>query len=193
MNSTKGTAPKGGSTSGGTMDSFKGFLIMLLLLVLAGAGGYFFGTYQKFAPVQNVPSGTPGAQSSTGVSVGSQTSPFTSLKNQYWVHSGGQDRVGYAITVYVNGQLVDQFHTPNRDVEITRWVKPGENHITFQAKALPLSQRDTSHDWYEYTLDVMSGKKFGDKFTDGETLVKYTRKVTETQDYNDDMTFVTVE
>lgn len=193
MNSTKGASPKGSSAGGGAMDSFKGFLIMLLLLVLAGSGGYFFGTYQKFAPVRNVAPGTPGAVESMSGPATVQIGSPSNLKNQYWIHSGGQDRVGYAITVHVNGQLVDQFHTPNRDVEITRFVKPGENHVTFQAKSLPLSQRDTSHEWYEYSLDVMSGKKFGDKFTDGDKLVTYTRKVTETQDYNDDMTFVTVE
>ena len=40
-----------GSTAGAT---FKGILVLILLVIAAGAGGYFFGTYQKFAPIKEV-------------------------------------------------------------------------------------------------------------------------------------------
>lgn len=45
-------------------DLVKGFLdlvILCLLLAAAGFGGYFWGLHERFAPVVDVPPGTPGA------------------------------------------------------------------------------------------------------------------------------------
>ena len=57
------TTVKKKGTIGATL---RGIIIVILLVVGAGAGGYFFGTMQKFAPVQNVPAGTAGATTAGG-------------------------------------------------------------------------------------------------------------------------------
>lgn len=182
----------------GGMAAFKGFLIFLLLLVGAGAGGYFFGTYQKFAPLQYVAPGTPGAvsESATASQPASSTAvPAASsgqLKNKYWISSSGYERVGYSISVFVNGQLVDKIFTPDKKVEITRLVRPGENSIRFEAKCLPPSMNEhRGSDYYHLTLGVQSGSYLEDP--KANTLLNYKRNSAETQDYDDTLSFVTLE
>jgi len=185
------------STTGGGAATAKGILILVLLVVLAGAGGYFFGTYQKFAPIQNVAPGTPGAvgevAGGTGQTPASQTAPST-LQKKYWIHSRGNEHVGYAITISVNGQLVDKIYNPGKDVEITRFVKPGENQVAFQAKCLPASMRMGAQDYYELDVDVIANKMGpGHDYSSSDVLLTYSRKANETEDYNDNLTFVTLE
>jgi len=43
------------------MAHLKGLAILVLLIVAAGTGGYFYGTQQRFAPVEKVAPGTLGA------------------------------------------------------------------------------------------------------------------------------------
>lgn len=179
---------------GGAMDVFKGIVIMILFLVAASAGGYFFGTYQKFAPIQYVAPGTAGAIEQTAQSQTSPSSAASSgqLKKKYWLKSSGHDHVGYAITVSVNGQLVDKFYTPDKKVEINRFVKPGENTIQFEAKALPPGMNEhKGQDYYHLDVSVVSGSYLEDPKP--ETLLNYKRNSAETQDYNDTLTFVTLE
>lgn len=185
------------SDSGETGVTIKGILILVLLLVGAGAGGYFFATQQKFAPIKTVTSGTPGAiaqqeaQAATSVS----TPLFGStVKNKYWISSRGNYRVGYAITVFVNGQRAGQFSEPDRKLEISRFVKPGENQITFVAKHLPdgmIENKGASYRWL--TLEVKSGNSLQSFSHDVSTLLSYKRTAAEDSDYNDQLSFITLE
>jgi hypothetical protein len=43
------------------LGGIRDLCIMALLLVAAGGGGYFYGTFQKVAPVEYVTANTPGA------------------------------------------------------------------------------------------------------------------------------------
>jgi hypothetical protein len=197
MTSSPQGNPTGKKSSSGSsgMDTFKGILIMLLLIVLAGTGGYFFGAMQQLAPIRKVPPGTPGALESTPAQSGAGVqSPATSeLKKHYWIHSSGEERVGYNISITINGTPVGMVNTPKRNIDISKLVKPGVNHILFQAKSLPVSQRDTSNSWPALTLEIMAGDKTSEDFGKGDVLLQYARKVTETQDYNDNMEFMIVE
>lgn len=193
-----GTAGGGGpktTSDGGAKATAKGVLILILLMVLAGAGGYFFGTYQKFAPVQYVAPGTPGAtELPTGTTAPTTTAVAPALlKKKYWLRSDGYDHVGYAITVHVNGQMVDKIYSPGKEVDITRLVKPGENQIRFEAKLLPPGMR-TASDWHDLTIDVIGSKLGpGHDYDRSDVLLKYTRKANETEDYDDPLAFVTLE
>jgi hypothetical protein len=182
---------------GGAMSTAKGILIMILLLVLAGAGGYFFGTMQLVAPVRKVAPGTTGAvEMSTNTTGGAATSSASvsgTLKKDYWLQSKGEDRVGYAISISINGKPVGQISGPGREIEITKYLNSGNNQLLFQAKSLPMSQRDATYNWHKLTIDVMGGKKFGEKFTNGQSLAQYTRAVTDQQDYNDVVPLMIVE
>lgn len=187
----KGSAPSK-KKSGGPMDTFKGFLIFALLIVCAGAGGYFFGTMQKFAPIENVPPGTQGAVSSTTGAAPATAGTPSSLKKKYWIKSYGHDHMGYSITAYVNGQIVGKYYTPDKQNEITRFVRPGENSVRFVAEALPESMNEhKGSDYYYLTLAVQSGTYLEDSKPD--TLLNYKRTAAETSAYDDTLTFVTLE
>lgn len=192
------------ATGGGAMANIKGFLILVLLLVGAGAGGYFFGTQQQFAPVRKSQSPDGAATStlssttstqSTTQSQGTQSTQTTSynLKNKYWIQAQGDDHVGYAISVKVNDQLADKFFSPGKKTEITRLVKPGENQISFEAKLLPEGMREhAGMSNYELKLRVMSGPSV-DATQDTTELLNYSRNAAENKDFNDSMSFVTLE
>lgn len=177
-------------TKGGAMDSFRGFLIFALLIICAGAGGYFFGTMQKFAPIEYVPPGTPGAQNSVTPAVA--TTGSSTLKKKYWVKSYGHEHIGYAVTVYINGTMVSKFFGPGQQVEVTQLVKPGENTARFEAQALPPSMNEhKGEQYYKMTIAVESGKYKEDPKPD--ELISYRRNAAETENFNDTMTFVPME
>jgi hypothetical protein len=172
----------------------KGILIMLLLIVGAGAGGYFFGTFQKFAPIEYVPLGTPGAQSGSAAAVGGGGSgPSTALKKKYWLYSYGSDHVGYNITVSINGQKAAQFNTDGREVDVTRFVKQGENQINFDAAVLPEGMREhAGNSSYYLQVHLYSGNVVGQN-SGRDEILKYSRNAAEFDPHNDTMSFITLE
>jgi hypothetical protein len=170
---------------GGVMDTIIGIFVLLLLLVAAGAGGYYYGTQQRFAPVKYVAGDTKGA-------VEEVTQNSSLVKKHYWISSSGHDHVGYAVTVYLNGQLVDKFFTPGRQVEINKFMKPGENSIRFEATALPPSMVDHKGDSnYDFDLAIQSGAALADP--NPTNLLNYKRTSAEDKNYDDTMTFVVTE
>jgi hypothetical protein len=191
---TSGPDGKGG----GAAATAKGILILLLLIIGAGAGGYFFGTFQKFAPIQNVPPGTAGAvdQSTVAAQTAAQAPAVpglgSNLKKRYWLQSSGYDKIGYAITVVVNGQSVAQINTPDRQIDITRFVKVGDNQVTFQSKLLPEGMREhKGNGSYTMSVKICSGMTLGQSGAD--ELLTYTRNAAEFEDHNDAMNFLIVE
>jgi hypothetical protein len=177
----------------------KGILIVFLLVVLAGAGGYFFGTFQKFAPIQSVAPGTPSAVEQTVSTTVPAIIPNGSgaLKKRYWIHTTGDEHVGYAITVLVNGQLVDKFFAPGRDVEVTKLMKPGENQVTFQASVLPESMNEhKGQDNFYLRCSIASGSAVVSDPRESDVLLNYKRTGHEASDgkaFNDTLTFLTME
>ena len=192
------------SQGSGPKEVLKGVAILVLLVVGAGFGGYFYGTYQKFAPIQNVAPGTPGAiehapasTATTSSSTATVSSSSSSLKKKYWIHCSGDQHVGYAITVFVNGQLADKFFAPGRDVDITNWVKPGENQVTFQSSVLPESMNEhNGQDNYYLTLSIVNGQTIVPNPSESDVLLNYKRTSHEASDnkaFNDTLTFLTME
>lgn len=177
--------------SGTAMDTFKGICIVLLLIVAAGAGGYFYGTHQQFAPVETT---TAAKSDAAGDQAVLTTGPNTSLKKKYWLLSSGDDHVGYSISVFVNGKLVDKFFSPDKQVDITNLVKPGENQITFEAKLLPSGMREhAGQSAYYLQVAVMSGATLKADKRDTNSLLNYKRNAAETTDFNENLSFVTLE
>lgn len=181
--------PKGEGGGAGAMA--KGILIMLLLIIGAGAGGYFFGTFQKFAPIENVAPGTAGAQSTGGIT--STVTTNSALKKKYWLATNGYDHVGYSIKVLLNGQEAGQFFTDGREQDVTKFVKQGENTITFDAKVLPEGMREhAGQSAYYLTVHLYSGNVVGTN-SGRDEILKYTRNASEFDNHNDTMTFITLE
>jgi hypothetical protein len=172
----------------------KGILVFLILLVCAGGAGFTVGYTQKFAPVESVsPDAAPGAAATAGPGQPSSSAAPATLKKAYWIHTHGYDRAGYAIKVFINDQDVGTFQTPERLVEVTRFVKPGDNRIRFLARALPEGNR-TDNPHAHLKLALYQGEKYSSKgFKNGEKLVEYDRKVTETEDFDNSQDFTIIE
>jgi hypothetical protein len=170
----------------------KGILILILLIVCAGAGGYFFGTYQKFAPIEYVKAGAPGAVPVSSVlKVSANNSP---LKKKYWLSCTGDNHIGYVVTVSVNGQVADKFDSPGKTVDITGLVHPGENQVRFEAKSLPESMHEHLEQggWGLY-IAVIGSDKVGGSHTDSEELLHYARKGNDKNDFDETKTFQPLE
>ena len=176
----------------------KGIMILLFLMVLAGGLGFAIGFTQKFAPVEKVPpEATAPAQSSgagtTGTTTGTTTGAPATLKKAYWISTYGYERAGYAIKVYINDNDVGTFQTDDRIVEVTKFVRPGGNKIRFVAKALPEGNRTDNSAAY-LQVNLYQGEKFSSQgYKNGEKLVQYERRVTETEDFDDTQDFTVVE
>lgn len=178
----------------------QGVVVLLVFLLCSGGIGFAVGYTQQFAPVQKVAPGTAGATAassggtgSAGSAVSSSSEPTRVMKKAYWIGTRGYERAGYSIKVFLNDQEVGTFQTPERLVDVTRYVHPGDNKVRFVAKALPAGNR------CEYTgayLDVFicQGEKFSSNgYKNGEKLVEYRRSISETEDFDTSQDFSIIE
>lgn len=199
--------------------AFIDLLVVGLLMVGSGFGGYYWGVHQKMAPVKTVVPGTPGAlpppanaadphtaaQAPTSTAVvakqKSEDPPAASVsengskkekkgKIKYWISSSGSDYVGYNITVRVNGEAVDSFFGPGKNVDVSRFVKHGDNTVSFDAKALGEQyNKHTGDAAAVLTVQIVKGPHVQDEYKPSDVLVTYKRTAVENQDFNDSMQF----
>ncbi len=107
-------------------------------------------------------------------------------KMRYWLISSGEDYCGYSVTVNVNNNPVDSFFGPDKIVEVTKLVKPGENQVRFEAKALGEQyNKHTGDAAYAVTVKLVKGTHMQDNFAAKDVLMSYSRNASETQDFND--------
>lgn len=195
-------------------DLFKAFvdlIILALLMVGSGFGGYWYGMHERLAPVKNVAPGTPGAVPATAVTpapagttqpVAAQTPATTATtdatpkpaveekEEKFWVTSSGTNMIGYQIVVSVNDQPVDGWFGPGKSLDITQYVKHGENSVAFNAKPLGESYNKHKNDSKaKLTLQVVKGPHITETFDKKDVLLTYTRNAAETEEYNDTLTF----
>jgi hypothetical protein len=179
-------------------------VVLAVLLVGTSFGGYYFGIHEKLAPVQNVPPGTAGAlpppiepkpaekpsQTSTAAkgSGGGQDTPNGKVK--YWIASSGADYTGNSITVKVNDTPVDNFFGPGKIVDISRYVKSGDNTVVFDAKALGDGYNKHAGDAKaRLVVQVVSGPSVRDDFKASDVLLSYSRDATQNADGSDSLHF----
>jgi len=166
----------------------QGVLVFCLLLVGAFSGGYYLGTQANFSRMEGFQSGSAPGDLASWFGITPR------LKKQYWLHTKGYDRAGYTITVAINGQTVDKFYKPDVDVDVTRFIHPGTNVISFSARSLPLDQRQDNQSAY-LTIELRSAEKQDKEngLAGGDVLLDYTRALIETQDFNDKKEFEPIE
>lgn len=111
-------------------------------------------------------------------------------KMRYWLISSGEDYCGYSVTVNVNNNPVDSFFGPDKIVEVTKLIKPGENQVKFEAKALGEQyNKHTGDSAYAVTVKLVKGSHMQDNFAAKDVLMSYSRNAAETQDFNDVTSF----
>ncbi len=194
------------------------FVILILLLTGSGFGGYFYGIHQQLAPVDKVPPGTPGAilpppiskpasdasaaastsASHPGSDAGASTANSSSTasgaqshpKLKYWLASSGTDYVGYNITVSVNDTPVDSFYGAGKTVNITNLVKPGDNTVTFAAKALSSEYNKHPGDKSaELKIQVVGGPTVQEDFKPDAVKGTFAKNATDSGDSTDAVHF----
>ncbi|MBY0546325.1 MAG: hypothetical protein K2W95_03485 [Candidatus Obscuribacterales bacterium] len=167
-------------------------LLVTLLLIGTVSGGYFVGTQMNF---KNMKGGDAPASGADEVANFGGFSESKQLKKAYWIHTRGEERV-YKISVFINDQFLGKFYKPNVDLDATKYIKPGRNTIKFIARPLPMDQRvDYSGAYLEVQLKAGDKKGEGEnaQFSNGDTLLTYTRKVTDTEEFTDSKEFETLE
>jgi hypothetical protein len=111
-------------------------------------------------------------------------------KLKYWVSSSGTRLIGYAIAVTVNGQPVDNFFAPGKQVDITDLVKKGKNSVDFDAKVL--EDKFNQHKGDEsavMTVSIDSGPAISENVKPADVLVSYKRNAAESENYTDQKSF----
>lgn len=170
------------------------FVFVVLLVSGAGFGGYFYGTTQKMAPLQNVAPGTPGALPAPPASAATPASPTPAAastattadtakkgKVKYWISSSGADYVGYSITAKVNDTTIDLFVGPGKNNDVTNLVKPGDNGVTFESKLLGSDYNKHQGDPKAVlTVQVIKGPFISENFKPSDVLASYSRSATDT-------------
>jgi len=111
-------------------------------------------------------------------------------RTKYWISSSGADYTGYSVTVKVNQTPVDNFFGPGKNIDITRYVKAGDNAVTFEAKALgDQYNKHPGEEGAELVLQLVSGPFLQENFGSSDVLLTYRRNAAESQDFNDTMHF----
>jgi len=164
--------------------------ILLVVLLFIGFlfGGYYFGTQAQFKALA-------GGEASGNFPGMAMFDGSGNVKKWYWIHTKGWNRAGYQIMVMVNGQLVGNYYKPDVNTDVTKYIKPGRNKISFDAKSLPLDQRD-GNKAADLVIELRSGEKKPNelnKFQGGDMLIEYKRLVTETENFHDVREFETIE
>lgn len=179
-------------------------LILALLMGGSGFGGYFLGIHERLAPVQSVPPGTANAlppaaattapppkaeakSESKAAEVADESSAKAKkAKDKYWISSSGVDYTGYSITVKINDTPVDNFFGPGKNVDITRFVKEGDNEVTFEAKALGAQYNKHPGDSASVlTVQLVSGPHVQENFEPSSVVLSYARNASESDDVSD--------
>lgn len=189
-------------------------VVLVLLIGAAGGGGYWYGVNQRLAPVLSVGPGTPGAlppplsatvpkvppvtatptpTATTTAAVSTATTAETkppAAKTKYWISSSGSDYMGSSITVKVNGAPVDSFFGPGKNVDITSKVKPGDNTLVFESKALGADYNQHAGDASAVlTLQIVTGPYIQENFKSSDVLATFKRSATDSEDAADTMHF----
>lgn len=175
------------------VGAIQAVLLVILLLIGTVTGGYFVGTQMNFKKMKG--GDAPASSGADEVANFGGFSESKQLKKAYWINTRGYERV-YKISVYINDQFLGKFYKPNVDLDATKYIKPGLNTIKFIARPLPMDQRmDSSSAYLEVQLKAGDKKGEGEnvQFTNGDTVVTYTRKVTDTEDFTDSKEFETLE
>lgn len=143
---------------------------------------------EKSAPAGDLPA-KAGAASDNPPAGGKK--PRAAQKTKYWLTSDGADYTGYSVTVSVNGTAVDNFFGPGKTVDISRYVKEGENSILFEAKAL--GDQYNKHKGDEksvLSLYVVSGPSIREDYGKSDIVLSYERNAAESTDFSDTLHFV---
>ncbi|MDZ4837124.1 MAG: hypothetical protein SGJ27_25345 [Candidatus Melainabacteria bacterium] len=119
--------------------------------------------------------------------------PAASQKKQskFWLTSSGVDNYnGYSITVKVNGETVDNFFGAGKTIDVTKFVKKGDNSLEFVCKYL--GDEYNKHKGEKnaaLTVQLVTGPSIREDYPQSSVLLSCRRDATETQDFSEKKNF----
>lgn len=145
----------------------------------------------------NSASGSASGQSAPATAAAQQAKPpvTNNKKTKYWLASSGVDGyIGYSIIVKVNGETVDNFFGSGKTIDVTKYVKTGQNSLEFECKNMGDDYNKHKGDGKAaLTVQLVSGPSIKEDFSQSAVLLSCIRTAVETQDFNEKKSFTAKE
>jgi hypothetical protein len=148
---------------------------------------------QQAVPTMMVPVGVPyGYQQPMAPPPPVQAPKIT---KHYWMvtHQNAPGMTEFDIDVYVNAKwLMTLRNTSQQDVvEVTRFLLPGQNSVTFEAKKLSNGPRKSFSPEHQFIVVIGEGDAGGDNVMINNPLVTFKRTAADADSTSKDYSFVT--
>lgn len=117
------------------------------------------------------------------------------ITKHYWMvtHQNAPGMTEFDIDVYVNAKwLMTLRNTSAQDVvEVTRFLIPGQNSVTFEAKKLSAGPRKSFSPEHQFIVVIGEGDAGGDNVMINNPLVTFKRSASDADSTSKDYSFVT--
>lgn len=141
-------------------------------------------------PIALTSNTVPAHESNSTPASESNAATAKKAKAKFWIASFGTDYIGNSITVSVNDNPVDSFFGPGKTVDVTRFVKHGDNTVTFEAKALGDEYNKHKGDRKaELKVQLVSGPQIQENFKSSDVLASFKRIATDSEGSTDTVHF----
>lgn len=112
-------------------------------------------------------------------------------QSKFWLTSSGVDNYnGYSITVKVNGETVDNFFGSGKTIDVTKFVKKGDNSLEFECKYLGDDyNKHKGEKNAALTVQLVTGPSIREDYPQSAVLLSCKRDATETQDFSEKRSF----
>lgn len=119
------------------------------------------------------------------------SAPSSKKQSKFWLTSSGVDNYnGYSITVKVNGETVDNFFGSGKTIDVTKFVKKGENSLEFECKYLGDDyNKHKGEKNAALTVQLVTGPSIREDYPQSAVLLSCKRVATETQDFSEKKSF----
>lgn len=121
--------------------------------------------------------------------------PEPTMNQHYWLvtEKAAPGMSQFDIELFVNGKFVRKFLDDEEHVvlEITKFLQPGQNKLTFLAKKNLGTARRSSSPQHYFRVVVGEGESGGRNVMITKKLIDYKRTALETKDFKDDFVITT--
>lgn len=134
---------------------------------------------------------TPAATTKPAITPAKATAATPKGKSKFWLTSSGVDNYnGYSITVKVNGETVDNFFGAGKTIDVTKFVKKGENSLEFECKYLGDDyNKHKGEKNAALTVQLVTGPSIREDYPQSAVLLSCKREATESQDFSEKRSF----
>jgi len=142
-------------------------------------------------PAQPAHSATTPAAAAKAATPAKPATSSPKKQSKFWLTSSGVDNYnGYSITVKVNGETVDNFFGAGKTIDVTKFVKKGDNSLEFECKYLGDDyNKHKGEKNAALTVQLVTGPSIREDYPQSAVLLSCKRDATETQDFSEKRSF----